>query len=468
MSTSIVITDHGAIAGGEELNSAAIQGAIDAAAAAGGGTVIVPPGVFRTGTIQLRSHVLLELSPGAKLVGSRAIADYPPHPTTTNPDDNVDLQPHHLIVADGITGAGIRGPGIIDGSGPAFWDPPQACAYFTRKSQRPSPMLEIRGVRDFVLDGVGIVDSPGWTVHIRDAENVRIRGVDIRNNLLGPNTDGMDITDSRDVFISDCNLVCGDDAIVLKSLGGVNERIVVTNCVLQTNCAALKLGAAESFGTIRQVAMSNCVVRNSSRGIGLYNLAGGTFEDVSFSNIVLDCHNDMPLVCPIHIDCSRGPDFTERTPGRIRNVRISDVQVRSDARILLTAAPGAMLENIALRGIHMSYPAVEGGLERARAAVSIQFSPCNPDARGAAAVLVAENVRGLEARDISVDWPADCTEPMHVFWGRGIDGGVLDCPLATPSRSDVAAVDLANSRMALRAPQAEQGGPPPTTQGSQA
>ena len=40
------ITDHGAVADGHTLNTAAIQSAVDACAAAGGGTVVVPAGTF--------------------------------------------------------------------------------------------------------------------------------------------------------------------------------------------------------------------------------------------------------------------------------------------------------------------------------------------------------------------------------------------------------------------------------------
>jgi hypothetical protein len=445
------ILEFGASPGGQALATRPIQQALDAAGEAGGGTVLVPPGRFRCGTIFLRSHVTLELQAGAVLQGSEDLTDYPPHQTDVNPQGNVDLQPHHFLVADGLDGAAIRGRGTIDGSGPAFWDPPSACAFYTRKEARPSPMLEIRNCRDFLLSGVTIADSPGWTVHVNESDRVGIDGVDLRNNLLGPNTDGLDITDSRDVTISNSTLVCGDDAIVLKSLGGTNERITVTNCILQTNCSALKLGASESIGTIRQVAMSNCVIRESSRGISLYDLAGGTFEDVTFSNIVMDCHNDMPLVCPIHINLSHHPQpENDRGIGTVRNVRISDVLCRSDARILLTAQDGGMLENIFLRDIHMEYPAIEDRFDQARQAERAgQFSPFSPEARGAPAVVVAQNIRNLQVSGLTTTWPEDAETSMALLWARNVRGGRFDCPLARPSREGVEPYDLADSDLQI-------------------
>lgn len=51
----------------DELNTEAIQQAIDAAASAGGGTVVVPAGEFLTGALFLKSNVELHLSAGAVL-----------------------------------------------------------------------------------------------------------------------------------------------------------------------------------------------------------------------------------------------------------------------------------------------------------------------------------------------------------------------------------------------------------------
>src|SRR5689334_11820485 len=50
-SSDVLITDHGAVADGRTIATAAIQRAIDAAKSAGGGRVIVPKGVFRSGSL---------------------------------------------------------------------------------------------------------------------------------------------------------------------------------------------------------------------------------------------------------------------------------------------------------------------------------------------------------------------------------------------------------------------------------
>ena len=70
------IIDAGAVGDGKTLNTAAIQSVIDRCASSGGGRVVVPPGVFITGTLRLRSRVTLHLENGAVLKGSDRLEDY--------------------------------------------------------------------------------------------------------------------------------------------------------------------------------------------------------------------------------------------------------------------------------------------------------------------------------------------------------------------------------------------------------
>ena len=65
------VRDFGAVGDGSTRDTAAIQRALDA-----GGMVCLPPGEYLTGTLYLRSHGGLELSPGAVLRGSPDPADY--------------------------------------------------------------------------------------------------------------------------------------------------------------------------------------------------------------------------------------------------------------------------------------------------------------------------------------------------------------------------------------------------------
>jgi polygalacturonase len=95
-----------------------------------------------------------------------------------------------------------------------------------------------------------------------------IRGIRVRNPIYAPNSDGMDITASRNVFVSDCDIATGDDAICIKSENPYGEllptkNITITNCVLTTCCNGLKVGTATN-GRVENIVFSNSVIYNDS------------------------------------------------------------------------------------------------------------------------------------------------------------------------------------------------------------
>lgn len=438
---------------GQSLCTRQIQTALDAAANTGR-TVLIPPGRYLVGTLLPRSNSRLQFLPGATLLGSPDIADYPP----ISQQQGKDRQPHHLILLDRVHHVEIVGPGIIDGNGPSFWNPPAGPAtqltppWKRERTQRPSPMIQITHCRDIHLRDFTIANSPGWTLHLHNCDFVFVHAVQVHNDLFGPNTDGFDISGCRDVFISDCHLTCGDDAIVIKTPHDSRsaERITVTNCTIRTHCVALKCGT-ESFHDFRQITFANCVCFNSHRIFGLYAKDGGIIEDITVTNITGDTHtvwNDpitpgigradagLILPRPIHIDCNlRDPDSR---PSRIRNITVSNFIASTVGRILLTAQDGLLLENIKLRDIHLTYPDIEDPAITAPLSKSAQFSNGSAaDTKAARAAIVAENIRNLSLHDLTIDWPTPPSPvPMHILWARNVQGGIIDTPLATAQGRD--------------------------------
>jgi polygalacturonase len=210
---------YGARGDGRTNDGPAIQRAIEACALAGGGTVYLPPGDFASGTLVLKSNITLHLSPGTTLRASKRVDDY---------------SPLHLIYAQNAENISIEGEGAIDGSGEAFWD-----AKFKAKEKRPSPLIELIGCRNIHIQDVRIRNLPGWGIHPWECDGVYIHGLSMITDMRGPNTDGIDPDCSRNVFISDCYIEGGDDAICLKTTKRLPtvpappcEHVVVNNCVL--------------------------------------------------------------------------------------------------------------------------------------------------------------------------------------------------------------------------------------------
>jgi hypothetical protein len=94
----------------------------------------------------------------------------------TGRDLATDKTYHPLIYAENVSNISIIGSGEIDGNGGRWWK-----EHFRGglNYSRP-PLIEVQYVKNFRVEGVGIRDSPFWTVHPYASEDVIIKGVEVR------------------------------------------------------------------------------------------------------------------------------------------------------------------------------------------------------------------------------------------------------------------------------------------------
>ncbi len=427
-------------------NTSLLQKAIDSAA--GGGRVVVPKGIWSITTLNLKSGTTLVIPREATLRAHTNLDDYPVYEQCAS---NHDRQPYHLIRIADASNVTIEGDGTIDGQGPAFWDPPlPGSPWIRHRIKRPSPLLEIRDSSNIVLRDFTIVESPGWTVHTLRCRQIRIDGLKIRNHMFGPNNDGLDITGCSDVLISNCDITGCDDNIIIKSMPDAPtcERISVTNCILESNCGNLGIGA-ETYGIIRDVTMTNCVIRNGLRPIMVEMWDAGLVENLVVSNVTGRCFTDINPVRPIYLDVQ----YHGRRDGKLgilRNVNISGVTMTTQGRCVLTCAQGGIMENITLRDIHLRLEKMEDPLVTVARSKSVQMSNDSPGARDARALIVADSIRQLSLLNVVSDWAEQSPVPFHALWCRDLKRAFIDCPHLYPSSPQVPPLVQSNSELTVR------------------
>jgi len=426
------VRTYGAAGNGATLDSAAIQKAIDSAGSAGGGLVYFPAGQFLSGTITLRSNVTLYLSPGAVLLGSKRISDY---------------SPKHLIYATGVSNIAIEGGGTIDGQGDAFLDKD------LKPLPRPSPLIEIWNSHGIRIEDITIRKAPAWTIHPKNCDDVKIRGISLLNNLRAINTDGIDIDSSRNVIVSDAHIEAGDDCIVLKTTdrggtAGPTENVTVTNSVLVSAASALKLGT-ESYGDFRHCTFSNCVIRESRTGIALLAKDGGTMEDIRFSGIEMTTARKwgQGVEWPIEVDIDK------RTPesrlSHIRDISFDGITIYTKGRVLAEGTPESPLEEISFRDVLMRMTGYEridhvkklnGGSKGAGAAGMPDYGPTP-------AALIFAYVKGLSLDGVTTVWPTGVAAPGRAaVFGDRLENVLITGFRGSATQPGTPAIRIENSK----------------------
>ncbi len=343
----------GVVGDGTTLNTTVIQKIIDDCSAAGGGTISFPAGRYLTGTIQIKSNVTLRLEDQATLLGSTQVADY------RNLDPFVDGSGHPLghalIVAVDAANVGLEGPGTVDGQSPKLK------ATENPYSMRPFLVRWVRCTQVTVRD-VHLINPGAWTLNFFQTKSAVIEGITIRSRDLGmQNNDGINLDSSENIQIRNCDVISGDDAIVIKSTSRAtpSRDIQAVNCKLSTRTNGIKLGT-ESIGGFANISISDCQITNTKMaGIALYAVDGGDLRDVTISNITMD-----GVIVPISIRLgSRLKTFREGeqarlVPGKLSNITIKNVTAKNIEMIglLINGVPGSPVEALTLENIQLELP----------------------------------------------------------------------------------------------------------------
>ncbi len=351
------ILDFGAVNDGKTINTAAIQKAIDVCAEKGGGTLFFPAGKYISGTLFLKSYVTLNLQSGAVLEGSKNLSDYPV--TISQIRSYTDNYTNKsLLYGEDLEYIGITGQGIIDGNGSSFKVSDDLVKTSLADSYKARPyVIRIINCRNVVVKDITLKNSPMWVQHYLSCHNILIDGITV-NSRVNHNNDGVDIDGCDNVRISNCDIMSGDDAVVIKStLDKPCKNITINNCILSSDCNAFKLGT-ESNGDFQNISLSNCTIYDTRlAGIALEMVDGGSLNNVSVSEVNMD-----NVGCAVFIRLgNRARPFKDKMEkpgmGKLFNVIVSNIQASNIGKTgcSVTGLPFFPVSNLSLININITF-----------------------------------------------------------------------------------------------------------------
>lgn len=368
------VKDYGARGDGKQIDSPAINRAIEDASGNGGGTVFLPAGTYLSYSIRLKSNITLYLDAGCTLLAA--------YPEEASGYDAAEENEHNqfqdfghshwknsLIWGIGLEYVSICGQGIIDGLG------------LTREESRLSGVgnkaVSLKLCRNVTIKDVSMVNCGHFALLATGVDNMTVSNVKVDTNR-----DGFDIDCCRNVRISDCSVNSPwDDAIVLKSSYSLGffrdtENVTVTNCFVSGYdkgsvidatfrrdepqapdqgfvTGRIKLGT-ESSGGFKNISITNCVFERC-RGLALETVDGGLLEDIVIDNITMrDIVN-----APIFLRLGSRMRSPKGTPvGKMSRITISNINVyNADSRYscIISGIPDNYIEDVSLNNIRILF-----------------------------------------------------------------------------------------------------------------
>ncbi|XP_021906586.1 probable polygalacturonase At3g15720 [Carica papaya] len=246
--------------------------------------------------------------------------------------------------------------------------------------------LVFRGIRDLIIKGSNQIDGRGsnwWkscnnALSFEDCSKLRVGGIthinSARNHISiyncvdvlledlrlyapndSPNTDGINIGQSRNIQIVDTFIGTGDDCVAINS-GSYNITITRMTCGPGHGISIGSLGKNGDEAKVEDIHVKNSILNASDNGVRIKTWQGGkgyvrkiSFEDITFIGVANPIVIDQ-YYCPYQI-CNEQSNA----------VQISDVSyirargtTRTSKAIILNCSKTVGCNNIMLDGINIS------------------------------------------------------------------------------------------------------------------
>lgn len=308
--TVIEVTEHGVVGDGTTLNTAAFNQIIQKAPE--GAVIHVGPGKFLTGTIHLKSHMVLELDSLAEIIGVNdldAYDHYKPTKDMTRYDTgegsvNANLTGDErwtkaLVLGQNLEDVIIRGGGTFNGQ--------HVVDSLGEESMRGPHGILIAESKDIHLEDFQINCASNYAVLGYELVNSMVSGLTIHEGW-----DGVHIRGGENLIIKDCDIQTGDDAIA----GGYWTNMMIKNCKLNSSCNGIRMIEPSTNLTIQDCTIygpgvyyhrTSGPVTRSIYGIVLEPGAWGDAPGHTENVLIKDCNIDNVLSPVVY---SMGEDNT--------------------------------------------------------------------------------------------------------------------------------------------------------------
>lgn len=303
-----------------KFNAEKLQNIIDGFGEAGG-EIVFSKGRYKFSTVFLRSNLTLTFENGTEIYGSGNFDDFCPDEKVDYPlyqDASHSFFHCSLFCGENLENVTVRGAGTVDMQ--SVWDGD----YKRKISSRGAKAFAFKNCRNLLFDGFNVLNATDLALYFAGCDGVEARNLKFRTYI-----DGISPDNSKNVYIHDCDLECGDDAIVLKSSYTLNrldfcENVKVERCRIKSRCNAFKLGT-ESNGGFKNILLSNSEIYETRlAGIAVESVDGGLIDGVCVKNVQMK-NVGTPLF--VHLGKRlRGPKGLGI--GAIRNIAFENIVAR--------------------------------------------------------------------------------------------------------------------------------------------
>nr|XP_043620573.1 polygalacturonase-like [Erigeron canadensis] len=212
----------------------------------------------------------------------------------------------HWLRVDKVENLVIDGGGVIDGNGDVWWK--NSCKVDKSLPCKDAPTaLTLYKCTTLTVKNLNIQNAQQMHISFDNCDDVQVSKIQITAPEDSPNTDGIHVTHTQNIKISDSVIGTGDDCISIVS-GSTNVQATGITCGPGHGISIGSLGSKNSEAHVSDITVDGATLTGTTNGVRIKTWQGGsgnatniTFKNISMKNVsnpvIIDqnyCDQDSP------------------------------------------------------------------------------------------------------------------------------------------------------------------------------
>ncbi|KAF7819021.1 Polygalacturonase [Senna tora] len=342
--TKLNVNDYGAKGDGKTDDTQAFKKAWKEACSSGGAVILaVPQNNYLLKPITFsgpcKSQITMQI--GGSIEASEDRSEY-----------SEDTQ--HWVMFESVEKLTVEGGGTINGNGNTWWK--NSC----KKNPKlvcidPNQAVTFYKCKNLIVENLTIKNGQQINVNIEESMDVKVSGVTVKAPGDSPNTDGIHITNTKNIKILKTLIATGDDCISIES-GTQNLQVSDLTCGPGHGISIGSLGDTGSKESVSGITVNGAKLSGTTKTWQMLCMQGGSgsASNIKFQNIEMD-----NVANPIIIDqnyCDQKNPCKQKDSGiEIKNVLYENIKgtSASEVGVSLNCSESVPCEGIVLQNVKL-------------------------------------------------------------------------------------------------------------------
>lgn len=228
----------------------------------------------------------------------------------------------------------VEGGGTINGNGRRWWE--NSCKINKNMPCKVAPTaVTFKDCNNLMVNNIRMKNSQQMHMRFEDCQNVKASNLLVVAPEKSPNTDGIHVTGTQNIHISNSVVRTGDDCVSIVS-GSKNVLVTDLKCGPGHGISIGSLGKDKAEDHVSDVMVNRAILRNTTNGVRIKTWQGGSgyAANIKFLNIMMRNVSN-----PIIIDqnyCDRQEDCPEQYEAvQVKDVVYNNIRGTSESEMAI-------------------------------------------------------------------------------------------------------------------------------------